>query len=137
MNELTRQCLTLSLEDKEHLIRVLNDSIIDEIKDDGRFKQLLKIATEIVGAGVLTRSRDYNSVMGRRMIAWQMREEGYSLVAIGRRMGRHHATILHLLKLQEDMFKFPGAFKTDEAYWKMFKKKVKEYDIHRGAAQES
>ena len=137
MNELTRQCLALSMEDKEDLIRVLNASIIDEIEDDGRFHVLLKIATEIVGDGILTRSRDYNCVMGRKMIAWQMREEGYSLQGIGRRMGRHHATILHLLRLMEDMFKFPGCFKTDEAYWKQFKKRIKEYDIHNRTTQGS
>lgn len=137
MNELTRQCLALSMEDKEQLIKVLNASIIDEIEDDGRFHVLLKIATEIVGDGILTRSRDYNCVMGRKMIAWQMREEGYSLQAIGRRMGRHHATILHLLRLMEDMFKFPGCFKTDEAYWKQFTKRIKEYDIQRRATQGS
>ena len=137
MNELTRQCLALSMEDREHLIRVLNDSIIDEIEDDGRFHLLLKIATEIVGDGILSRSRDYNCVMGRKMIAWQMREEGYSLVAIGRRMGRHHATIIHLLDLMEDVFKSPGCFKTDVAYWKLFKKRLEEYDIHDRTTQGS
>ena len=72
MNELTRQCLALSMEDKEDLIRVLNASIIDEIEDDGRFRVLLKIATEIVGDGILTRSRDYNCVMGRKIAGpWQ------------------------------------------------------------------
>ena len=129
MNELTRRCLLLPLEDKENLIRVLNDSIVDEIEDDGRFHHLLKIATDIVGDGILSRSRDRNCVIGRMMIAWQMREEGYSLVAIGRRLGRHHATIHHLLMYMEDVFNFPGAFKTEEAYWKLFERRIKD-DIH-------
>lgn len=131
MNELTLQYLSLPMEEKEELIKVLNASIIDEIEDDGRFHLLLKVATEIVGEGILSRSREYKCVMGRKMIAWQMREEGYSLMAIGRRMGRHHATIVHFLKLMEDIFKFPGVFKTDEAYWKQFKNRLKEYETDR------
>ena len=112
-------------------------AINDELQVDGRFGVLLKIATEVVGDGVLTLSRKYSCLMGRKMIAWQMREEGYSLMAIGRRMGRSHSTILHTLRLMEDMFNYPGVFKTDETYWKQFKKKLKEYDIHNRSAQGS
>lgn len=123
--------------DREYLIKVLNDSVHDEKEDRGRFQILLKFATEVVGDGILTRSKEYNCVMGRKMIAWQMRQEGYSLMAIGRRMGRHHASILHLLKLMEDMFKFPGCFKIDEMYWEEFQQKVREYDIQRTTDQGS
>lgn len=132
MTELARRCLSLPIEDRECLIKILQESIIDEIEDDGRFSILLKVATEVVGDGILSRSREYNCVMGRKMIAWQMSREGYSLSQIGRRMGRHHASVHHLLKLMEDIFKFPGCFKTDEAYWSQFSKLLKEYDIqHR------
>ena len=137
MTELTRRCLSLSIHDREFLIKTLIDSINDEKEDNGRFATILKCATEIVGDGILTKSRDHHCVVGRMLVAWQMRKEGYSIVAIGRRLQKHHATIVYLLKLMDDVFSFPGCFKLEETYWSEFQRKLKEYDTDRRTTQDS
>ena len=128
MNDLTRQCLSLPIEDRELLIKTLIDSVNDEVEDNGRFSFLLRCATEVVGDGILSKSREHPLVVGRMMVAYQMRKEGYSVVAIGRRLHKHHATIVHLLKMMEDIFSFPGCFKLEEVYWYRFQQKIEEYD---------
>lgn len=137
MTELTRKCLDLSKQNKERLIRILTESLEeDELEDDGsRFAMLYKAATEICGQGILTSSRDFNLVMGRRMIAYQMRLEGYSLMTIGKRLIRHHASIIHMVRMMEDAFTFK--FKDELRYWDKFQQKIKEYDIHSRTTQGS
>ena len=137
MNEITRRCLYLSREDKQKLIRVLTESLNEEEKEDdgSRFALLYKAATEICGHGILTKSRDFNLVMGRRMIAYQMRKEGYSLINIGKRLIRHHASVIHMINMMEDAMKF--RFDLEMGYWALFQKKIKEYDIHNRTTQGS
>ena len=137
MTELTRRCLYLSKQNKERLIRILTESLEeDELEDDGsRFAELYKAATEICGQGILASSRDFNLVMGRRMIAYQMRLEGYSFPTIGRHLIRHHASVMHMIKMMDDVMTF--RFPVEMGYWDMFKKKLKEYDIHSRTTQGS
>lgn len=84
MTELTRRCLSLSKSQKERLIKRLQESFNEREDDGSRFATLLKAATEICGQGILSSSRDFNLVMGRRMIAYQMRSEDYSFPSIGK-----------------------------------------------------
>ena len=137
MTELTRRCLDLSKQNRERLIRILTESLKeDELEDDGsRFAALYKAATEICGQGILTSSRDFNLVMGRRMIAYQMRLEGDSLPTIGRHLIRHHASVMHMIKMMEDVMTF--RFPVEMGYWDMFKKKLKEYDTNSRTNQGS
>ena len=76
------------------------------------------------------RSRDFNLVLGRRFIVWQMRSEGFSWSEIGRNLIRHHATIMHMWKMMDDVFRYPEMFKLELAYWEEFQNKVKEYDTN-------
>lgn len=137
MNEITRRCLYLSREDKQRLIRVLTESLEEEDKEDdgSRFATLYKAATEICGHGILTRSRDFNLVMGRRMIAYKMRKEGYSLLTISKKLIRHHASVIHMINMMEDALKFQ--FDLEMNYWTLFNKKIQEYDIHNRTTQGS
>ena len=130
MTELTRRCLNLKEEDRQKLIRILTESLEEEKKEDGgsRFATLYKAATDVCGHGILTSSRDFNLVMGRRMIAYQMRLEGYSLMTIGKRLIRHHASIIHMIRMMNDTMTF--RFKDEMEYWNKFQQKIKEYDIH-------
>lgn len=131
MTDLTRKCLSLSKQRREYLIKVLQESLVREEKDEGkRFQTLYAIATEMFGKGILTSFRDYELTLGRRFIAWQMREEGYSFLSIGKVMVRHHASIIHMCKLTEDVLRYPEMFKRETALWKEFQNKLKEYDIH-------
>ena len=135
MTELTRRCLSLSKSQREKLIKKLQDSLNEREDDGSRFATLFKAATEICGQGILSSSRDFNLVMGRRMIAYQMRSEGYSFPSIGKRMIRHHASIIHMVRMMEDAIRFH--FKLEMGYWNKFQQKIKEYDIHSRTTQGS
>lgn len=135
MTELTRRCLSLSKSQREKLIKKLQESLNEREDDGSRFATLLKAATEICGQGILSSSRDFNLVMGRRMIAYQMRSEGYSFPSIGKMMVRHHASIIHMVKMMEDALHFQ--FNLEMGYWYMFQQKISEYDIHSRTTQGS
>jgi chromosomal replication initiation ATPase DnaA len=126
MNELTRQCLDLTKKNRKRLIKILEDSLIEKEDDGGRFHILLSIAEDIVGKGILSRFRDLNLVIGRRMIAYQMRQEGYSLMAIGKKLIRHHSSVMHMIRMMEDAIKFQ--FRPELTYWEEFQQKLQEYE---------
>ena len=135
MTELTRRCLSLSKSQREKLIKKLQESLNEREDDGSRFATLLKAATEVCGQGILSSSRDFNLVMGRRMIAYQMRSEGYSFPSIGKMMVRHHASIIHMVRMMEDALHFQ--FNLEMGYWYMFRQKILEYDIHSRTTQGS
>lgn len=135
MTELTRRCLSLSKSQREKLIKRLQESLNEREDNGSRFATLLKAATDVCGQGVLSSSRDFNLVMGRRMIAYQMRSEGYSFPSIGKMMVRHHASVIHMVRMMEDALHFQ--FDLEIGYWNLFQKKIKEYDIHNRTAQGS
>lgn len=123
---MTIRCLNLTKKQRERLIRDLQDSLI-EIDDGGsRFQILLEIAEGIAGQGILSRLRTLNLVVGRRMIAHQMRREGYSLPFIGKCLRKHHTTVIHMLKMWDDAMYFE--FNLELSYWEQFQKKLKEID---------
>ena len=135
MTELTRRCLSLSKSQREKLIKKLQESLNEREDDGSRFATLLKAATDVCGQGIISSSRDFNLVMGRRMIAYQMRSEGYSFPSIGKRMIRHHASIIHMVRMMEDAIRYQ--FNLEMGYWYMFQQKIIEYDIHSRTTQGS
>lgn len=137
MNELTRRCLALSKEDKADLINLLKESLKEGKEDGSRFSVLLRIATEVCGEGILSRSRDFKCVMGRRCIAYRMRLEGFSLQQIARRLNMNHSSVVHMHNMMKDVLQYPNIFELDMAYWEEFEKKVHEYDTNERTAQGS
>lgn len=135
MTELTRRCLSLSKSQREKLIKRLQESLNEREDDGSRFATLLKAATEVCGNGILSSSRDFNLVMGRRMIAYQMRSEGYSFPSIGKMMVRHHASVIHMVRMMEDALHYQ--FDLEVGYWNLFQQKILEYDIHSRTTQGS
>lgn len=135
MTELTSRCLALSKVQRERLIKRLQESLIEKEDDGSRFATLLKAATDVCGKGILSSSRDFNLVMGRRMIAYQMRSEGYSFPSIGKMMVRHHASVIHMVRMMEDALHYQ--FDLEVGYWNLFQQKILEYDIHSRTTQGS
>ena len=133
MNELIKRCLNLPRDKRSELMFVLKESLFDngDIDDGSRFSVLYNIATEICGHGILSAKRDFNLVIGRRMIAFQMYEEGYSLQSISVHMVKHHTSVMHMIMMMGDVFEHPDIFKFEMSYWEQFKKKLKEYETNR------
>lgn len=128
MKELYRRCRDLPKESKLRLIKALQESIAEEERedDDARFEVLYKAAVDVCGKGILTRIRDRELAIGRWMISYKMRQEGFSLSVIARHLHRHHASIIHGIRMMQDAFDFK--FKEEMALWERFIKKVEEYE---------
>jgi chromosomal replication initiation ATPase DnaA len=126
MTELTRQCLALSYDNRVRLIKVLQDTLHDSDIAAKRFEELLKIARDIVGYGIMGESRERNPVIGRRLIAYQMRQEGYSSPMIGSLLRKSHPSVLHMERMMEDAIKFQ--FRPELTYWEEFQQKLKDYE---------
>jgi hypothetical protein len=128
MTELTRQCLSLSRVRRERLVKLLQASLekpmIESIED--RFKMLLEVATEVVGIGIMTKHKDHNLVMGRRMITYQMRNDGLSFAEIGRFLKRDHASIRGSYLNMLNVFEYPKMYELEMSYWTLFQQKLKE-----------
>lgn len=133
MTELTRRCLELSLKERTRLINILQESLNEREDDGSRFSELYKAATKVCGQGILTSSRDFKLVMGRRMIAYQMRKEGYSLMSIGKHLIRHHASVIHMVKMMEDILHYQ--WDMEMGYWRKFQNEL--YDTDGRTAQDA
>lgn len=133
MTELTRRCLELSLKERTRLINILQESLSEREDDGSRFSVIYKAATRVCGQGILTGARDFRLVMGRRMIAYQMRKEGYSYMSIGRHLVRHHASVIHMVKMMEDILHYQ--WDMEMGYWRKFQNEL--YDTDGRTAQDA
>ena len=133
MTELTRRCLELSLKERTRLINILQESLSEREDDGSRFSVIYKAATKVCGQGILTGARDFRLVMGRRMIAYQMRREGYSYMSIGRHLVRHHASVIHMVKMMEDILHYQ--WDMEMGYWRKFQNEL--YDTDGRTAQDA
>lgn len=133
MTELTRRCLELSLKERTRLINILQESLNEREDDGSRFSVIYKAATKVCGQGILTGARDFRLVMGRRMIAYQMRREGYSYMSIGRHLVRHHASVIHMVKMMEDILHYQ--WDMEMGYWRKFQNEL--YDTDGRTAQDA
>lgn len=132
MTELINQCLALHKDARARLADILRDSLKEKEKMDikCRFHQLLRVATELLGFGIDSKCRDASCVIGRMLIVYKMRQEGYSTTQIGMMLRRSHSSVIHLERKMEDAFIYPDAFKIEIAYWNMFIQELKNYGIN-------
>lgn len=129
MNKLTRECLALSNTEKTRLISTLKESIETNPEDGNcRFAILHKAANEVIDGEILHRIRQRELVLGRTMVAYQLRTEGYTLQAVGRYLAMHHSTVVAMQEKMKDALKYPHIYINEIRLWKEFQEKVKEYE---------
>lgn len=127
MTDLTRRCLILERKQRERLIKILQESLVDvEEKSSQKFYLFLTVAEETFGKGVLTSSRAFPLVLARRFVVWKLRECGYSWHEIGQFIKKDHSSAIHMWEMMDDIFHHPDIFKLEIAYWEEYDKKVKE-----------
>ena len=128
MTELTRQCLSLRRDSRERLLKLLQASLekpmIESIED--RFKVLLDVATKVVGIGIMTKFKDFNLVMGRRIITYQMRNEGCTFAEIGKCLKRDSRSIRAAYVNMLNVFEYPKMYELEMSYWTLFQRLLKE-----------
>ena len=127
MTELIKQCLALTKGERHHMVRILTESLTD-IPDDGkvRFDQLVRVANETLAENILRKTKEHKVVVGRWMVAYQMKKEGHTYSSIARLMRKNHSTIIYMIKMMENVFDYPQYFKLEQAYWIEFNRKHDE-----------
>ena len=127
--ELVRQCLSLSLDEKKQLLARVKASI-DGREDCTRAVDLLDIYSAITGRRVNLFSRDQGDVWARTMVAYQMIQEGYTLESISRQLyKKDHSVIINYRQKMENALAVPDAYRDIMPIWNEFQKRI-DNDIH-------
>ena len=88
------------------------------IKQDKIMEVSLSVIEDFTGIDredILSRSRYWQFVQARQLLCYTLKEQGFKLVEIGRRIGRHHSTVIHALQTAQDMV-FRGEITERELY---------------------
>lgn len=126
INLVVRTAAKLTQEDREQVARrILEETPVQQA--DKRFALLLECAEEVTGHTML-KTRDWENVTIRRMVAYRMKEEGFRLTDIARAMNMHHSTILHYVNQMKDIFDVPIFYATDIRKYIQFTEAVGEAD---------
>lgn len=121
MDKVIEDLLSLPKAQRMHIIGVLQESLVDKKDIDSRFLVMKKTADKLIGKDILTETRERDVVFGRRMVAYAMREEGFSLHAIGKRLNLDHSTICALVKRMQDVIEYSYLAKEEFYLWNQFK----------------
>lgn len=120
-DKLIRRCIALPREEKMILIKHMQSTMMDEREDDGsRFHTLFQAATKIVGGGIISDSKLRKPVVGRMLIVYKMRQEGYSFKTIAEYMKRSRASIRTLRNNMDDALSLPHINKYEVECWNKF-----------------
>lgn len=127
--ELVRECLSLSLDEKKQLLARVKASI-DGREDCTRAVDLLDIYSAITGRRVNLFSRDQGDVWARTMVAYRMIQEGYTLESISRQLyKKDHSVIINYRQKMENALAVPDAYRDIMPIWNEFQKRI-DNDIH-------
>jgi len=121
MDKVIEDLLSLPKAQRKHIIGVLQESLVDKKDIDSRFLVMKKTADKLIGKDILTETRERDVVFGRRMVAYAMRKEGFSLHAIGKRLNLDHSTICALVKGMQDVIEYSYLAKEEFYLWNQFK----------------
>ena len=70
--------------------------------DTSIWKKYLELMNEIIGGDLRSKSRKCELVLGRSLVALQLRRNGYTLKEIGYVINRDHATVVHCIDVAKD-----------------------------------
>lgn len=129
-DKLIRRCIALPKDEKLILIKHLQSTMMDEREDDGsRFHTLFQAATKIVGGGIISDSKLKKPVIGRMLISYKMREEGYSYKTIGKYLKRSRGSIRKLWNNMDDALSLPLIYQYEVECWNKFNESLNEKKI--------
>lgn len=79
---------------------------------------------QVVGPGLLGRSRCWDLVWGRNMVAYKMRMDGFGSQEISRTIKRDHSTVAYCVARMEEMLSSPHFYAEELKNWHKFIKIV-------------
>lgn len=92
-----------------------------------RADALLDVAAQLIGEpSIPERSQKPIYVNARAVVAYQLREEGYSLQEIGAQLHRNHSSVTHLLYKIEWAKAYPSVYFEILQLLKQFKSRIDE-----------
>lgn len=95
---------------------------------DGMAGWYVSVMCEIVGGNILEKSRKWNLVWGRNIVAYSLANKGFSLSKIGGYLGMDHSTVLHCRRQVEQMLKAPCMYRAETEIWNIFNKAIENED---------
>jgi hypothetical protein len=126
--ELVKECLSLTLDEKKKLIARIKESF--DGHDSWRADRLLEIWGGVTGRTPDIFSRDKEDVWAKTMVAYQLLEEGYSLESVARQLCRKdHSSVIHYRQKMKDALDVPQAYQDIIPIWNEFQKRIQD-DIH-------
>ena len=130
---LTDKILGLPYQDRLSLFRSLKQSLRRPV-DSNRGNVLLGYMEEILGEPIKLKSGLSRFVWARTMVAYQLTQERFSTLEIGRMLGKDHTTIIYMRDKMQDALSLPQAYRDILPIWNEFKKRI-DNDIHKGTTE--
>lgn len=93
-------------------------------KPDRDTSVYVRAMEQVVGPGLLGRSRCWDLVWGRNMVAYRMHQDGFGPQEISRTIKRDHSTVLYCIKRAEEMLSSPYFYGNELEIWRKFIKIV-------------
>lgn len=87
----------------------------------GRF---VEVMSGIVGKNVLDRSRRWDMVWGRNIVAFQLLQNGLSLGKVGKLLGMDHSTVYHCKTQVKAMLRTPSMYQREIEIWNKFQETI-------------
>lgn len=115
--------------DRHRVFRLIYDRVVDnDYKDyigiDETFARYHAAMLEISGEDCTLRCRRPAVVWARNIVAWQMTEDCFTTVQIGRRLGIDHSTVCHCRDAVRAMLRDPRFYPQEMAVFRKFKKAI-------------
>lgn len=125
MSELEKQCLSLSKEKRERLIKVLKESL-----DDTKMSldEIHKAVVKVVGFEFILPGRDLYMSVARTIFTHYACLEGYTESKIGEYLKKDHSTV-HMMKgKMRDWLERPRLYSIENEWCEKVKKELYETD---------
>lgn len=108
--------------DKDEQQAILQD--LEKIAEDGkekRQKRYLATMEAMMGYSITGKSRRWENVYARAIVAYTMACDGYSEITIAKELKKDHLTIHYYKDMMHDALKFPTGFYGLVAMYKRYK----------------
>lgn len=103
----------------------MRGQIPEDIADE-RAQRYIEVMSGLAGRDILSRSRQFESVWGRYIVAYQLRSEGMVLMRIGKLLKKDHSTVFFGISQVANMLEMPKLYEKEYAIWKQFQKQIKD-----------
>ena len=89
-------------------------------------EEYLAVMEELTGKDIRSKSRMPDVVWARFMVMYQMRKDGLTFKYIGDTLGKDHATVVHGVRMINDMLDMPRMYPEEIRLWQQFQKSIKD-----------